>query len=306
MKIDRLIGITIYLLNRNTVSAKELAERFEVSVRTIVRDIEALSAAGIPVSSSTGMSGGYSIMEGYKFNGQMVNAEEQTAIVTAQKGLFTAYDGSRYADVLEKLSSVFQKQEQQHVFLDFGVSGENMVIQEKLKILDDAIKNRTAVNIDYVSASGAASNRLVEPLALNYRWYAWYLLAFCMKKQDYRIFKLARIDKLECTNISFSREHGDPERLLESAFSGAGRRIPDIILRIKPFVKVQVCEYLNAEHMETLENGDFIMRIDAYESERMWFAMLMSFSDAVEVLEPEEVRIRVIETAKNILSLYNN
>lgn len=306
MKIDRLIGITIYLLNRNTVSAKELAERFEVSVRTIVRDIEALSAAGIPVSSSTGMSGGYSIMEGYKLDGQMVDAEDQTAIVTALKGLFTAYDGSRYADVLEKLSSVFQKQEQQRVFLDFGASGENAVIQEKLKALDDAIKNRTTVNIDYVNASGTASNRLVEPLALNYRWYAWYLLAFCTEKQDYRIFKLVRIDRLELTSISFSREHGDPEIPLESAFSGAGRRIPNIVLQVKPFVKVQVCEYLNAKHMETLENGDFIMRIDAYESERMWFAMLMSFGDAVEVLEPEEVRIRVIETAKNILSLYNN
>ena len=265
------------------VSAKELAERFEVSVRTIVRDIEALSAAGIPISSSTGVSGGYSVMEGYKLESRMINSEDQTAIITALKGLFTAYDGSRYADVLEKLSSIFQKQEQRRVFLDFGASGENADIQEKLKKLDDAIKNKAAVKIDYVNASGAASSRIVEPLALNYRWYAWYLLAFCTEKQDYRIFKLARINRFEPTNLSFSREHGDPEMLLESAFSNAGRRIPGIILQVKPFMKVQVCEYLNAEYMETLENGDYIMRIDAYENERMWFAMLMSFGNAVEL-----------------------
>ena len=306
MKVDRLIGITIYLLNRNIVSAKELAERFEVSVRTILRDIEALSAAGIPISSSTGAAGGYSIMEGYKLDGQMVNAADQAAIITALKGLFTAYDGSRYAGVLEKLSSIFQKQERQRVFLDFGASGENADMQEKLKILDDAIKNKTALKIGYVNASGTPSSRLVEPLALNYRWYAWYLLAFCRAKQDYRVFKLARIDELEPTDILFSKEHGNPESLLETAFSGAGRRIPNIVLRVKPSVKVQVREYINAEYVETLENGDNIMRIDVYEDERMWFAMLMSFGGAVEVLEPEEVKIRLIETAGNILSLYNN
>lgn len=306
MKIDRLMGITMYLLNRNVVSAKELAERFEVSVRTIVRDIEALSAAGIPVSSSTGTSGGYSIIEGYKLNGQMINPADQTAIVTALKGLFTAYDGNRYADVLEKLSAVFQKQEQQRVFLDFGASGENAEIQVKLKILEDTIKNKMDVNINYVDSSGTVSNRLVEPLALNYRWYAWYLFAFCTEKQDYRIFKLARIDKLDLINIKFSKEHGDPAILLESTFSGTGRRISKIVIQVKPSVKVQVCEYLNAEYIETLENGDYIMGIDAYESERMWFAMLMSFGNTVRVLEPEEVKIRVMKTAENILSLYDN
>ena len=296
----------MYLLNRNVVTAKELAERFEVSVRTILRDIEALSAAGIPISSSTGAAGGYSIMEGYKLYGQMVNAADQTAIITALKGLFTAYDGSRYADVLEKLSSIFQKQELQRVFLDFGASGENADIQKKLKLLDDAIKNKTTLKIDYVNASGTPSSRFVEPLALNYRWHAWYLLAFCTEKQDYRVFKLARIDALKPTDISFSREHGNPANLLESAFSGAGCRIPNIVLRVKSSVKVQVREYLNVEYVETLENGDYIMWIDVYENERMWFAVLMSFGDAVEVLEPEEVKIRLIKTAGNILSLYNN
>jgi len=306
LKVDRLIGITIYLLNRNIVSAKELAERFEVSVRTIVRDMETLSSAGIPISSSTGATGGYYIMEGYKLDGQMLGAADQTAIITALKGLFTAYDGSRYAEVLEKLSSVFHKQERQRVFLDFGASGENADIQEKLKILDDAIKNKTTLMINYVNASGTPSSRLVEPLALNYRWHAWYLLAFCTEKQDYRVFKLARMDNLECANISFTREHGDPESLLESTFSGAGRKIPDIVLRVKPSVKIQVREYLNAEYVETLENGDYVMRIDAYENERMWFSMLMSFGGAIEVLEPEEVKLRLIKTADSILSLYNN
>lgn len=304
LKIDRLIGITMYLLNRNVVSARELAEHFEVSVRTVVRDVAVLSAAGIPVSSSTGAAGGYSVMEGFKLDRQMINATDQSAIITALKGFCTAYNGSRYAGVLEKLSPVFYKQEQQQIFLDFGASGENGAIQETLKKLDDAIQNKTTVNIGYVNASGTASDRLVEPLALHYRWYAWYLLAFCTKKQDYRIFKLARIDRLEPANISFSREHADPEILLESAFSGTGRRIPDIVLQVKPSVKMQVCEYLNAEHMQTLENGDYIMRMDAYENERAWFAMLLSFGDAVKVLEPEEVKTGLIKTAENILSLY--
>jgi len=160
------------------------------------------------------------------------------------------------------------------------------------------------VRISYVNALSESSSRLIEPIALNYRWYAWYLLAYCQTKQDYRIFKLARTSELEPTGVAFSKEHGDPAVLLEQAFQGTGRREMDITLRCKADVRVQVCEYLDGDIMETLDNGDFIMRMYALTDERMWFAMLLSFGNKVTVLEPEELKMRLTETAGNILSLY--
>ena len=304
MKTERLLSIVIYLLNHDTVSAAKLAERFEVSKRTILRDVEQISSAGIPIKSLPGANGGYSIMEGYKLDGRIINAEDQASIITALKGFLSSYDDKHYNEVLEKISSILPEKQSQYIFLDFGASGENREIQGKLKTLENAIQSKTVVQISYVNALGGASRRHVEPIALNYRWYAWYLLAYCQTKQDYRIFKLARISELEPTRIPFTKEHGDPAMLLEQAFQEVGRRELNITLLCKAEAKVQICEYLNGNIVETLENGDFIMRMNVLEDERTWFAMLLSFGDKVKVLEPVDLITRLTKTAENILSLY--
>jgi predicted DNA-binding transcriptional regulator YafY len=304
MKTERLLSIVIYLLNHDTVSAAKLAERFEVSKRTILRDIEQISSAGIPIKSLPGANGGYSIMEGYKMDGRIINAEEQASIITALKGFLSSYDGKRYNEVLEKVSSIIPGKQSQHIFLDFGASGENREIQEKLKTLEKAIQGKTVMQISYVNALGGSSSRRVEPIALIYRWYAWYLLANCQTKRDYRILKLARISVLETTGIPFSKEHGDPAALLEQAFQEVGRAELNITLYCKADVRVQIREYLDGDIVETLENGDFIMRMNVLEDERMWFAMLLSFGDKVKVLEPEDLITRLTKTAENILSPY--
>jgi len=303
MKTDRLLSIVIYLLNNNTVSAAKLAERFDVSKRTILRDIEHICLAGIPIQSLPGAKGGYSIMEGYKLDGRLVNDEVTATIITALKGLLSSYDNRRYSEALEKLS--FPQKQTQNIFLDFGASGENSDIQARLKILEDAINSKCAIKISYENALASVSSRVVEPLALNYRWYAWYLLAFCTVKQDYRIFKIARIIELEPTNTPFSKHHDNPAYLLEQAFEGGQRKSIDIVIRCKAETKVPVCEYLGGKITETLDNGDFIMQLNVLEDERMWFAMLLSFGDKVTVLEPESLKARLAETAKNILSMYN-
>ena len=304
MKTDRLLSIVIYLLNHDTVSAAKLSERFEVSKRTILRDIDQISLAGIPIKSIPGANGGYSIMEGYKLDGRLVNSEEQASIINALKGFLSAYDNKRYNDVFDKLSSIFPKQQNQHIFLDFGTSGENDEIQAKLSIFEKNIQEKNVVQISYVNSLGGVSNRLIEPIALNYRWYAWYLLAYCQTNQDYRIFKLARISELTPTRTAFSKEHNDPAVLLAHAFQGSERKELNIILFCKAEVEVQICEYLGGTITERHDNGDFIIRICALEDELMWFAMLLSFGNKVMVMEPEELKIRLTETAKNIISLY--
>ena len=304
MRIDRLISITMYLLGHKTVSAARLAERFEVSKRTILRDIEQLSLAGIPVKSLPGTNGGYSIMEGFKIDGLLVKKEEQESIITALKGLLTAYDNARYSNTLEKITSLFPKPQNQHIFFDFGASGENTTIQAKLKALEYAITDKKAVQILYVNARGDSSGRAVEPIALNYRWYAWYLLAYCQLRQDYRIFKLARIIKLDITAAPYTKEHREPDVLLEQAFQGLGRESLAITILCKAAVKTQIYEYLGGTITQAFENGDFIMRMNVLNDERMWFAMLLSFGDQVTVIGPEELKVRLVKTAKEILSNY--
>jgi len=304
VKTDRLLSIVIYLLNHDIVSAAKLAERFGVSRRTILRDVEHISLAGIPIQSLPGAKGGYAIMESYRLDKRIINDEVMTTAITALTGLLSAYGNKRYNDALEKLSSVFPQKQTQNIFLDFGASGENGVIQARLQILENAINSKKTVEITYENAIGSTSRRLIEPIALNYRWYAWYLLAYCTSKQDYRIFKVARVSKLEPTNAPFARKHQEPACLLEQAFQGSGRKSLDITIICKAEIKVPICEYLGGTIVETLENGDFIMQLNALEDERMWFAMLLSFGDKVTVLQPESLKMRLMKTAENILSLY--
>ncbi|MCL2285348.1 MAG: YafY family transcriptional regulator [Firmicutes bacterium] len=305
MKTHRLLSIVIHLLNHDTATAAQLARRFEVSKRTILRDMEQLSMAGIPIQSLPGVNGGYSIMEGYKLKGQLITPEEQASIITALKGFTSARHSKKYDEVLEKISSLLTKPQKQHIFLDFGASGENDELQQKLKFMENAIINKTALHISYVNALGVASGRLVEPVALNYRWYAWYLLAFCTVKQEYRIFKAARISRLKPTGTPFSREHKHPDILLEKTFDNGKRSGLTVALLCKSCIEVQIREYLSGNITETFENGDFIMEIYVMEDERMWFAMLLSFGNMVEVLVPAGLKARLVETAKNILSLYS-
>ncbi|MDR0896978.1 MAG: YafY family transcriptional regulator [Oscillospiraceae bacterium] len=304
MKTERLLSIVIYLLNHDTVSAAKLAERFAVSRRTILRDMEQLSLARIPIQSHPGARGGYAIMKGYKIDAQLMNADDQASILTALQGFLTAYDHTRYQGTLEKLASLLPKQPNQHVFLDLGASGENAAIQAKLKALESAIADKKVVQMTYVNAWGGETHRLVEPIALNYRWYSWYLLAYCQTKQDYRVFKLVRISDHETTPIAFTKEHGDPAPLLAAAFEDHGRKALAITLLCRASIRVQVCEYLKGTIINTLENGDFIMQLEVLEEERMWFAVLLSFGDQIVVLEPRALKNRIIETAENILTRY--
>lgn len=307
MKIDRLIGITMYLLNRNVVSAKELAERFEVSVRTIVRDIDSLSSAGIPISSSTGAAGGYEILDTFKLNKQITTVEDYLFIITALKGMCSAYDNKKINTTLEKmLTAGHYKDEEQRVFIDFGVVSEGRNITELVREIEEAICNKNIVEFDYTGSTGRKSHRIVEPLALNYRWYAWYMLAYCTYKNDYRLFKLNRLADLIITDKLIEHEHGNIPDLLEKQWRNDTRRNISMKLLCKAEARVPIMEYAKGKIIEERENGDFIMLANGIENERIWFSMLLGFGDAVQILEPQEVIDMLKEKSMQIQNLYKD
>jgi len=297
----------MYLLNRNIVSAKELAERFEVSVRTIVRDVEALSVAGIPISSSTGASGGYEILDTFKLNKQITTVEDYLFIITALKGMCTAYDNKKINTTLEKLLTTgHYKDDEQRVFIDFGVVKEGDNIPEYVREIEEAIRDKTMIEFDYTDSTDRKNRRTVEPLALNYRWYAWYLLAFCTYKNDYRFFKLNRITNLTLTDSPIIHEHDNIPELLERQWSSDTRRNIKMTLLCKGSARVPVTEYLKGKIIEERENGDFVMVMHGVENERMWFSLLLGLGDLVEVLEPQEIIDMLKEKSEQIQNLYGN
>lgn len=301
MKTDRLLAITVYLLNHEVVSASSLAERFEVSKRTIQRDMEALNMAGLPIISAYGRDGGYEIMDGFKLIKQVADGKDYLNIVTALKGYHTAAGIQRIQDTLEKFYDLLI--EEPYIFTDFSASRENENIDEKLHLLDKAITGKKCLKLQYSDASMAESWRIVEPLALSYQWHSWYLFAYCLTKKDYRLFKLPRIINCEILPGTFSVCHGKVEKLLKNKLLLDDREYWDISLLCSCKVLNQALEYFHPVKVEKQQNGDAVLFLHL-PFERMWFSLLLGFGNQIQVLSPQSLKEMISEKAKEILSLY--
>ena len=199
MKTDRLLAETIYLLQRGRVTSRQMAERFEVSRRTILRDMDALSLAGIPVTSLDGAGGGYQLEESYRLDHRAADRQDVELILVALRALSTAMDDSHLQSAIEKFQPLEKESGAEPLSVDLSVLNESARVQRNLRALRRAIREKSVVRITYVSAAGREAVHEVEPLRLDYRWYAWYLTAWSRRHDKPVTFKLIRMDGVEPT-----------------------------------------------------------------------------------------------------------
>lgn len=192
MKIDRQIGILSILLQKERVKVKELSEKFEVSTRTIARDIDDINAAGIPIVSERGQGGGISVMEGFKLDKTLLTSLEMQGIIAGLKGLDSVCGTSRYRQLMEKLSP--DAVQVNDIIIDLS-SWDKTAVADKIEFIRTAINNCEKIAFTYYSPSGD-SNRIIEPYSLIFQWSNWYVWGWCESRGDYRMFKLTRLAEL--------------------------------------------------------------------------------------------------------------
>lgn len=278
MKIDRLLKIVIYLLNHENVSARDLAERLHVSVRTIQRDMVSIAEAGIPVYSNQGKGGGYSILPSYKVRNCNIHQEEQQLIQQALESLATSYANETLA---------------------------GLILQKVNQMLKRAIETKALVEFFYRDAQGKETQRLVEPLAIQYKWYSWYLFAWSVPQEAYRTFKVARIRKPQITSEKSDRKHPAVKELMEQSDRAYGETC--ITLEVA-FDKKDTClmeEYFPDSQIEEWSEEKSRIWIQVPPGERSWKALLLSMGNRVEVISPEACRNELIEAAQKFLSNYD-
>lgn len=299
MKAERQLEIIIYLLNHNSATAKQLSEKFEVSVRTIVRDMESISLAGVPIVSSSGCNGGYSIYEGYRLQNQFVKKDDFSLIVMALKSLSTGYKNQKLESITEKYLSL-GKDIRQNVILDYSVSSENMAVQSFNKLLETAIQTSHIAEFEYRNVNGYVSQKRVHPLVLRFQWYAWYLFAFDTAKNDYRTYKIARIQSLRITDTKFENNY-DVKNLVAEHDKNYGETCEKIdVWCQKEYISV-IREYFPDAESEPFDNDGYIIHIYVPARERLWKALLLSLGDTVKVIDPQKYRLELIETAKKFI-----
>lgn len=293
MKGSRLFKILYYLLDKGHTTAPDLAEKFEVSVRTIYRDIDALSSAGIPVYSETGRNGGIYLMNNFVLDKAVLSENEKQEILTALQSL-NATKSINNRDTLGKLSAIFKTSSENWLEVDFSRWGNQNNDNEKFDLLKKAVINRKCVKITYAGSSEIISERIIQPLKLMYKSMSWYLKAFCIKRQEYRLFKLTRILDFEILDESF-----EPRLFPESKDAPLQTQNEMIKLRFPKEMTYRVYDEFDRDDVERLENGDLIVSADMPQD--AWLVgYIFSFGTQVEIIEPEHLRKAVAQKSKEI------
>lgn len=303
MKTDRLLEIIIYLLNHESVTAKQLADKFNVSIRTIQRDMNNISLAGIPLLSVVGSQGGYLIAPDYKIRNQFINKEDFTLIVMALKSLNTAYDNSQLEIIMNKYKSLSEAGAP-NVFLDYSVTKENANVLLSNKKIEDAISASVQIRFDYRNSQGSASSKIVCPLALRFKWYAWYLFAYDPSKNDYRTYKVARTSNIAITDIRFQK-HDNIEKTLLASEEKYLQTCENIEVWCRYDAATALEEYFPGEKKERLEDDNYILHLRVPPNEKLWQALLLSMGDSVKILKPEYYKNQLIRTAVGFLANYD-
>ncbi|MEJ8737253.1 YafY family protein [Erysipelotrichaceae bacterium HCN-30851] len=301
MKIERLYALMLHLMNHGKTSSTELASKFEVSVRTIQRDIDSLCMAGIPIIAETGKNGGYYLADWFLMNNQIVTEDDFSYILTALKGYSTAIENTKLDLTIEKVASLTKKHNE-NIVLDFSVLRE--IDKKMFYKIQEAIRLKKIIRIFYTNAKNISRTHLIEPIAILYKWYAWYLLAYSIENNDYRLYKIVRITQLDTTDLKFTKEHDDTDCILKELDRTNNQEVTQIKIICKPAVKSKVIEYLNGKVTAEYQNGDCEMTLSVIETEHVWLGTILSLGNEIYVKEPEYIRKRIIQIAENILSIY--
>lgn len=277
-------------------TAPELAEKFEVSVRTIYRDIDALSGAGIPIYAEAGRNGGIHLMKGFVLDKAVLSKEEKQEILTALQSInFTKNISS--SQTLQKISAIVNLSSENWLEVDFSRWGNKGTDNEKFELLKSAVIQQKCIKITYANSYGTISERVVQPLKMSYKSMAWYLKAYCTEKQDYRIFKLTRIIDLEVLADVF---HKSP---FPESDEVPNETYNTVILGFPQNMSYRVYDEFDKSQVRKRENGDLIVSVEMPEDEWL-IGYLLSFGTQVDIIEPAYLKEIVAEQAKKIYEKY--
>lgn len=299
MKTDRLLGIVMYLLNHGCTSARRLAAEFDVSPRTIVRDMEAIGMAGIPVRPVYGAGGGYELMEDFVLDKNVLTARDHGWIAAAVRAMESAYGGREPAHALEKLPGANGAADVS-VSVDISAAREDGRINEMLPLIETAVRQKRNIRFTYTNSRDETTRVQAEPALLEYRWYNWYLTAYYEKHRDFCMFKLLRMENVELTDIPNAHEFD--ATAWENG--GASGESAEVRLFCKANVRSKCREFLRGHVVREYANGDFEYSFRVPLHETFWFGAVLAMGGNVRVLAPEDVRARVLRTVREIQNEY--
>ncbi|MCL2579932.1 MAG: YafY family transcriptional regulator [Oscillospiraceae bacterium] len=299
MQINRLFEIVYLLMNKKQVTANELASHFEVSKRTILRDIDTLSTAGVPIYTTQGKGGGIFIQDNFVLNKALVSEDEQKQILFSLQSM-SATEFIDTDQAFGRLRSFFDSPNKEWIEVDFSRWGHSEADNAKFERLKNAIINELAVSFDYISAYGESKGRKVYPLKLSFKSKAWYLQTFCLSDNDYRVFKFSRISNMEVLDTPFNRSAYETPRI-EPTYDPSEYTPVEVRLLIAAHAKFRIYDEFAERDITANEDGSLTLRM----AQGQWIHdYILSYGTAAEILEPQHIRDEMLVRIEKIKNKY--
>ena len=308
MKIDRLVSIIMILLEKERIGAQELAEMFEVSPRTIYRDIDTINMAGIPVCSAPGVGGGFEIMQKYKIDKNVFSTADLSAILMGLSNLSTMIRGDELVNALAKVKSFIPADRAKdielktnQIYIDLSPWIGNRNIRAYFEIIKTALLESKLLSFEYADRHGNKTVRTAEPYQLVLKNSHWYMQGYCLKRNDFRLFKISRISNLQIQEELFTpRDYQKPQ--LEFTLETMQSKIK---IRIHKSVMDRVLDFCDYEHFSPDGDEHYLVSFPFIENE-YYYNILFSFGNKCECLEPLHIRTEMKRRIHDIAILYES
>lgn len=306
MSVDRLMSLMLILTTKGTVTAEELSNHFEVSIRTIYRDIDKLCEAGVPISAISGVGGGFKIMDGYSIDDLFINKNEMQPLLEVMDNLNVLFGkNNNFNDIVLKMRNTYDKKFNNRT-LNINLSHFSMEeeLKQYLYEINKAIEHSKVLEFEYINRRMERERRVVEPIYISYTEGQWYLAAFCRVRNDYRKFKLVRIRDLK-VNGKFIKKEIDKDTLEKIFDAGFIKKSINITLRFSERIGDQLEEYFDKKDIKKEEDGRSLVN-SSFPREEGLIKFILNFGNDCEVLYPKEIREEIKNYIKNLLEIYNH
>ncbi len=310
MKIIRLVSIIALLLRKEKVQAKDLAEMFEVSVRTILRDIDTIDQAGIPIVTTQGVGGGIGLAEGFRIDKSVLTSEEIGTIIASlntksfsQTELSNEVLIDKFKNILKEDQVRVIEQASKQLVIDHKPWFENNQIQLLREKIQIQIKNHLLIDFNYKPMEGAHSHRTIEPYSLVFKNHRWYVYGYCFKKEAFRLFKLQRMRDTCFSDTAFTpKDFSIDDLSFKQNWVNQGEK-ELFVLSFEPFMRGVIDELFSHDTDVREENGKIIVTFENTLS-HMFLGYILSFGDTVEVVSPQKAREDILSLSQNIYKKY--
>ncbi len=308
-----VFGILLTLIKHKKCSCGFLAEKFEVSKKTVYRYINQLSASGVPIYASQGKNGGIEILPDFDLESNFFTTDEIARISTLLSSCEISTIDKTTQSVIEKINHTLNRRMLKwgtnnlcdQIIIDNLPWGVEKLYNDKILLLLDACNRNQVISINYVNRNNEQSKRIIFPYSLILKDGIWYLYAYCQLKQDFRLFKCSRIDNIELCNKEFKRI---PRKIEEKPWldktDKMGEKI-ELNLKIKPIILPDIHDWLSDFEISYKSNESIIIKSNVINNDGL-ISRLLNFGANIKILSPKSVAKKLVNVCTTIANEYKN